>query len=498
MPVDASIYNNLKSPDSPVTVIGQFASAANAVNQNRLFQQEFAARQAMGPILQHSIGEDGQPDFAKAATLMAQNPATAFKAPEFLKMAIEQQGAQLDNTLKQWNIVQQEQKFFGGIAASVAKLGPQATMDDVTKALSNGYSDMVAAGLGGQKMMDRLLTFSASIPNQNGVLGPAGAQKLQQVADYSLGASETMAKTMAGFDKLDQGGTFQPIWRNPLDPNAAPMMVGPAIPKNLTATERNALVPQQDPVTGAVVSTPRGATPGLPVLNGAGRQEGGPAQAAPQAPMQAPPQGIPAPQMAPTPASAGVQTKMAPGREAFLQGQAQNVVEYQKGLNSDAQQIPAQLARLENLQSLLKRFKSGPGVGVRKSITEFAASVGAPKNLLDRLQGGDPAAVQEFEKYTTQQTMDVLRQAIGGQGRLTNLEFEQFLRTNPNFNTYGPAIEHMLKLTKTVMHMKIAEQKAFDQWIKPQARGGMGRDPEDFAPTWTQKITAAAPWRQVE
>ena len=88
-------YTTLGQNSGSTNLLGpltQFAYAQNALNQNAMFQQQFRARAAMGPLAQASVDpETGQMDYNKFATLISTHPETAFMAPEVINQLVQRQ-----------------------------------------------------------------------------------------------------------------------------------------------------------------------------------------------------------------------------------------------------------------------------------------------------------------------------------------------------------------------------------------------------------------------
>lgn len=82
MPVDASIYANLKGPPNPLDMVGQYAGLQNQLNQNRLFQGEQAGGQAL-------LEGGGDPN--QVRNLLLRDPRAAIAAPQIMSAALAQQ-----------------------------------------------------------------------------------------------------------------------------------------------------------------------------------------------------------------------------------------------------------------------------------------------------------------------------------------------------------------------------------------------------------------------
>lgn len=464
MPVDTSIYGDLLKQPSPIENAQAFAGINNSLQQNALLQnqtavanQTFKANRAMGPIMQSSVDpQTGQVDWNKAITLASQNPDTAFIAGDLMTKAYQGQGLQLKNKLDELAILGKQNEIFGNTAlGAVAQHGDAVTSDDVAKMLTNMHSTMVSQGLDPDgKLADGIISFMAQLPAQN---GPKLSEYLKGIG-VSHGASAQAINSVTGsFETKDTGPSLQIFHINPYNNQYAPVGV---IDKGPTPGEANAPVTTTDATGAQHVGTARQT---LPLTTGLGAPINPPAQGG------AP--GGPAVNASPV-------TKLGP----YAQGQQENMVGYSKDLNNSVSGIQTQLQMVQQLQDLSKQFKPGAGSAVSGKLAGLAQAVGMPQTTVDAIGRGDYSALQAFEKYGVQNTMNVLRQAIGGQGRLTNLEFEQFLHSNPNIDTDPRAIDKILSMAQRMYQIKIAEQKGLNDWTKT------GHDPAAFPEAWTQKL----------
>lgn len=93
-------------PSKVLGIVGQ-------INQNNLFQKEFAAKQAVGEAAQGAIGPDGTYSPSANMNALSSNPAAAFGAPEAITGVIAKQGAQLEQNQAQ---VQHAAGVYGAIS----------------------------------------------------------------------------------------------------------------------------------------------------------------------------------------------------------------------------------------------------------------------------------------------------------------------------------------------------------------------------------------------
>lgn len=103
--VDTSIYGNIQQPNA-LQSLSTSLGAVNQINQNKLFQQEFQARQGLGQAAQAAIGPDGQFDPNAYAAQLAQNKNTSYMAAKGLKEGLEVQQQQLQNKIQAYSVAQ--------------------------------------------------------------------------------------------------------------------------------------------------------------------------------------------------------------------------------------------------------------------------------------------------------------------------------------------------------------------------------------------------------
>lgn len=75
---------------NPLDALGKLASTQNALNQNKLFQQQFQAKQVAGQILANSKDANGNPDLEGGIKSLYSNPRTAAFAGEIAAQVKQQ------------------------------------------------------------------------------------------------------------------------------------------------------------------------------------------------------------------------------------------------------------------------------------------------------------------------------------------------------------------------------------------------------------------------
>lgn len=476
--IDTGVYNKLIQGPSVPEALNAFTNMSNSLThnaylstQNAVLGQQFRANKAMGGVMQQAVDpQTGTVDYDKAVTLMAQNPDTAYLAPEFMSKIYANKGQALENKLKEMQLVAARQKLFGDAAGSLLQYGEGVTKDKVFPVINDLYRNMVSSGLSDDKTMDELLNFAAALPDK----GPDLNQRLKGIALQGSGAADSLNKVLGSFQTFDVGGRKILGYTNPV--NGAVNYVG-QLDMTPTPEQRNAPITTVGP-DGSTSVTPR--QDALPMYSGTGA----PVNVPGAQPGTLPPPAVGGAPGAPVPTSpsGSVMTKLPPETAEWLQGRGKNAVDYAKNLQEEVSGVQTQLQFIQQLKDFSKDFKPGAGAEMLTKLGSLAQAVGMPRETVDRVANGSLAASQAFQKYSVQNTMNVLRQAIGGQGRLTNLEFEQFLHSNPNLDTDPRAIDKILSFSQKLYKIKLAEQKGLNDWVKS------GHAPADFPPAWTQTL----------
>ncbi len=142
--IDTSSYQNKVLPLNPLDTYGKAATLQGALNQNKLFQQQFQTNKAVSDIYKRAVRPDGTLDMDAIRDEVSKNPAAAYGLEQVFKGAQGlQQGqiatdtAQLENKLKH---IQAAAPYF----ARVAKPGSTSrdVLTEAANALTNGVIDV--------------------------------------------------------------------------------------------------------------------------------------------------------------------------------------------------------------------------------------------------------------------------------------------------------------------------------------------------------------------
>lgn len=192
MPIDPEISLHAAAPPPAnglsIDTIGKFAEVQNTLNQNRLFQQTFAARQRAGQIMA------GAPDTETGLEAIQHDPLASAFAPELVNLARENQLALiryqgevqtqatngLDAVIKSLPAVMADPSQWGAIvSARLATLSPAARKQDAPaiESLRRGLTDDLpsdpdnAKKLFNQRLSGLMLGVGVTPETINGILG---------------------------------------------------------------------------------------------------------------------------------------------------------------------------------------------------------------------------------------------------------------------------------------------------------------------------------------
>lgn len=430
----------------------------NIMSKGQAFQQQELvnrAKMGLGQLMQQHVNpETGDVDINKLLVDAASHPDVAVLFPEISKDALANKlttqqilGAQLENARK-------KQEFTATTAASYldkfAKTGEKPTTQDIASI----YGEMVAAGvLTRDEALKGIVAATSSKMQPEQLIRNLAMRSAQGLAmmDSSMQSLREMYKQTEG-----------------VSPTGVPYKV----PQGAT--------PLAPP--GSRIATGTGSAPSTPVAG----QEALPSES-------------------PANPSPNGETSDDLPRGAFRTGQSQEeqagvapYKDYQegKGPMRDAEAaINNSLAvarnvntRLAETAEALSKFRTGPGGKARYELAKIAAAVGL-EDLASTIVGNPGskealAAAQEVEKLVTRNSFEELKTALGGQGRFTNLEVENFLRSNVNLETKPEAVQKMFNFTKKLLDLTEQEANAFQHYKKRSF--AHRRDPNSFNPGYFQ------------
>lgn len=489
MDFNGSSYPQAAAQQNPLQMLGQLAQTQNALNQNAQFQQQFAAKQALGPIIQASIDpQTGQPDFNKMFVGMAGNPATAFLASDFLNQAVTRQFTQqqtanlaLEQEIKRVGVI-------GNVAGSMLQQGR-------TPLPQGGFSTNVTP----EQLMSRL-----SDPDISRIIAPKDAVTLvakyssmspperynflQQRALQAMTAKESMESVYGKMENIKHGGTTTPMQQSPM--MGTSQQVGGALNDTPTVGEKMTPLTQTDSIKGGQTTTPAYQVPGA-VPAGGGSAVGAinpPAMGVPDA-SAAPPlvtdkdqgrvaTGTPGAAPGAVPSATRV-TGLDPVRAEGLKKFAEDYVPDLNKRVQDANQLTTLMSQVKNE---LRDFKPGSGTELKARFAALAQSMGAPQETVDRIANGSLGSVQAAQKLFVGIGTTLAGQLIkAGGGRMTQAEWAKFLAEGaPNASMDPRGLQKVLNAMTELSHFTKLEQSTYQKYSKLP-----GADPLEWQSKWS-------------
>ncbi len=438
--ITASIGQN---QPNPLGIVGQFAGAQNALNQNALFQQTFRARQALGPIAQQSVGPDGQMDWAKYAVGVSTHPDTAWMAPDILNQIAQKK--LLDAETMNAELTGAEKRL--GITANIAAAAYRNPDIKEGTDLTSAASDVLAAG--GIKDSNRQQVISW-LTQMAPLKGTELKQRLGQFAMANEQGRNELSQINGQYDPAlgFDPATLQhiPGWRSSVTGQAAPI------------------------------------TPGM------GQQPAGPGSAAPASPAQ------PGTTSAPAPSSFSF-GEPGPAQEQ----KAKDIETMRAGYNNTSAHAAALQQVADQLQTALGKVKAGAGAEAYQEAAKMLQSLGVSNDTVDKVANGSLPAGQTAETLATQLGTMAVRQLLlsqtggeGSAGRLTNLEFGKIVDIFPHLDTdprAATAIFNFIRRQNTIANAKATGfNSIYNAYHAHQPLPGGMSDPTQFEPYFTQKL----------
>ena len=459
----------------------QYAQSAIALRQaalqNQAAQQEFAARQALGPILQGAVDPNtGELDFNKAFVGMSQDPRTAWKAQDFLNQAVARQATQAETAVKALDAANKRTGAIASAAGALLPLGDNVTRKDVIKAATDlrnqGWLDS-----------DQFVGVIQGIPAER---GPALNAWLKQLNVRGMTAKDAMETVLGKYETIASGdGTS--IVR--LKPGEAPELAG-RVQNRPTLESQNELVEQVRP-DGSTVKVPRSQ---VAPMAGLGPQGSSPYEQSVQAtegttaPLSLAPGGEAVEQgseLSGGGSSPAAVSKLSPYKEKLLEGAA-------KYKDTLAEQVDAgnqQLQALNEMERVLPLMRTGGGTEARMEAARVAQTFGSEflgperaKQLSDSIAGGDLGAMQEFRSLAFNFAVAQMRAALGTGQQYSNQEMQNFVDNKVNLENDPRAVERLLKYYNEVIQVKQKEQQALSLWEDK------GKDPTKFRAWWSKAL----------
>lgn len=469
---ETDFYSTLgqgQKPFNALEMVGNFAQAQNALNQNKLFQLETGARQAIGEIMKNSMTPEGAIDYDKAAIALSTDPRSAFKAPEIINQWINQQNVKAETYNKTLENKIKQMGAYGDAAQGLLQYGD----DELLGKTINKVGELVGMGmLDKDSAMAQITSMTQAAKESPKSL----RQYLQGVALQSMGAKEAAEKVYGTVNNIDSGGVTNITATSPMFGTVRSLGT---VEKTPTAENMNTLVDVVDPVTKRTIKVPRfqvnkmigGAGSPANLLTGAdgnGSLPGAGAQGA-------------AGEGDSEPAAPPNLAALAPGEEKYLEQAGSKIAEMEENLNKVVESGTGIVQNIGQAREALKNFKPGGGAETFMELSRVAQAFGLNK-LADDLAGGSRAAAQTFQKSIMGVVLPQLKTVMQGLGQMNLAEFESILKANPNIETDPRAMETLIGFVERQVMIAQAKQQGFSRWKTDN------RDPLQFEAAWQKAL----------
>ena len=423
----------------PMDYAAKAQALAGGALQLQAQQQMMAAREAIGPIIQQSVDpQSGELNYNKAFVGLASDPRTAWMANDILGQWTQRQLTQQETALKELETHQKKLEVGGNILSSLLPQGDNLRLNDVVGALALLKGQGIIDDKESQAYMNHFTKFGDGAPLaravQSAVLGLSGSKNAIEQTFGTFGERSAAHPTtgplgepgiattgeLLGVKGPGQGGPMQ-LPGSVLGGGAA------AGPENLGG--------------GAVPS--RGEPPQAPMARGAGGQpEAGSVPGSPPA---------------------FHTTGLPKVYQDYRTGKGE-MRDYEKKLTEEQNVINQQLLMINDAEEAMKHFKQGPGMATRFEAAKAMKAMGlndVAATLMGVGKKDDPIEnAQAFQKMMIISSMETLRKTLGGQGRITNLEFEKFEKALPSIETTPGAIRKIFNYMKKIAALQRLESDA--------------------------------------
>ena len=455
MAVDPSVSLGLKFPDpasqpNALDTVGKFATIQNNLNQNKLFQQTFAARQQAGHIMATA------PDLETGLSNLYKDPQVAPFAGEMV------------GQIRQ------------GMLAGVQYQG------EVQKQATSGY-DAVIQGLPAMLASPTEGTWKNAIESKLGTLSPLARKQVEPILanmktalldglpDDPAAAKAEFAKRVAGFSlatgakpeaisgilgpatSQDTGGKIQfgrtaPPQGGPAGEAPGSFIPGNALGKTLAPTLTDVPVGEGSTVK-EIVGGDSGQGNPLTAVAKPGTDSANPllpeAAAGPKIP----------------PGAIGARTPTLTEGE-YAPTRTKHVADYEKDLDDRVNTGGTFRRNMDEIIGAAKQAQAGGGAETYAKLGAALQAFGVDNDVVNKMANGSLAASQVIDKASLSNTMNQLKQQLTGIGgsRINQQEFVAQLSKNPNLSTDPNAIVQVFNLWNDFYKRDKAEQTALDAY----------------------------------
>ncbi len=425
-------YPQLNQSQSPIQTLGSVVELQNAMNRNKLFQQQYQSNLGIGQIYKEAIDpQTGELDPEKLRGLLAGPNAAGVTLglPQAIQNSQEAQKRNIDIDISK---VQQAQAHLSAVSGYLAPLiKPGATSADVAAALAHATTN----GLAKPEMAAQIWSSLPRDPQGNIDESkiPAWAQQQQLQV---MSAQERLGALSPSPTLVNTGQSQIPV-RFPQV--GSPSLAGPGIQNELPpTTQRYNPRTQQMEFVGAQNGAPNGGAPSQP---------GG---------------GTPNQPSGDSPGGGGLAAGPPLGAPEAASTSAQFQAQQGNNLSARADQAVNNKAILGNLEGELGNFTTGPGT---ESVAHFKKFVNTQLGTNIDTQG--LSSREQFNKLAGMLAQSQF-QALGGTGTDAKLDATTLTSPNSELSKLGnKGIIAMLKGNEDAISAKNQAWQAYSQQHGP-------------------------------
>ena len=477
MPLDPSVILAAQPPAplNPLAVMGQVAQVGEATQQNKLLQQKVQTNQAVNDATRAATDPNtGQVDPNKLMGILSQDSRAQADLPGIMNQMQQYQ-------VGQYKLAQDHLANMSGRISTLLETPPGALTQ---KSVLQSMGSMLSEGL---ITPNEFATETTGMPSDEAGL----RQWLTGHLNRTLDGQQKVNNILGGTTATNVGGAIQMGTQSPetgYHPQAnislglSPSEVATPTQTGVTAAgapvegtrgqflqETGANVPQGGVVTPAA---------GVGAVTGAPPQAGATGVAAAPAPAAGPPSAAPPAGQGGPP---GVPMGLSPAAQQYQTGAGQEAAAYKADIDTRTNAGANLVMRMGESLKALSEYHPGAAAPIRSQLAQDAQKWGAPQPLVDKINGGNLGATQEYQKLAVQQATEALKQALGS-NRIAVMEFDQFQKSNPNLSTDPRAIQKMYQFATKVYQKDAAEQQAF------QGYSSAGGDVTQFPAYWQNQM----------
>lgn len=455
MPVDTSIYANQANPINPLATFGSIANTANALNQNRLFQQTFAARKAIGQAYQKAIDPTtGQLDTNKLLGSVAADPNAGFMAGDVAAQALARQQAELGIQKDQLDLANKHLANMNNRIGSLLS-NPNVTSKDVISSVGDAIAEgAITPQIAAQEL--------SSMPSDPGQLKGWLTEHLVR----NLDSQQKVQALYGQIQPVDSGGQINILAASPI---TGARSLG-TVQKTMSPGEAATPIQTFNPETNqpSLISKQQFAN-----------------QTVTRAPL---PPATPNPANGETsggsiPNAGGIPAGPTLGAQAAADVTAKESAEQGIDLQKAADSVPQKKAILGNLDAALQNFTAGAGADWSLIAKKFANAT--------PIGNFDPKTIASQEEFNKQATMLAQQQfqTLGGTG--TDMKLGSTMHTSPNellSNLGNHEIIALLKGNEDAIRVK---NDAWQQWQQNHGSQSYGQFQTQFNKEYDPRVFQA-------